>query len=303
MIRQNKLSGYVERLNGDKRPITADVFLTDFCNAKCGYCRYNHETGKFIKFDSFVKYAERLMQLGVNGIILTGGGEPTINPDFEKITNWLETNHIAYGINTNLIKSIECKPVFLKVSIDSGDKERYKALRGVNCLDKVLTNLELFIKYKKEQNARTNIGVQCVAINRYDVLSFYNALKDYDVNYIYFRPLEQLGGNNINEIDVQQWLNGINDNRINISFKFGLKDYKPSECFANWSIITVNCDGNVPYCCHFPNNIVGNIMDDDILEKKGKFKVDMLKCETPCRLSGANFYIEMNNVEPDAVFI
>lgn len=303
MIRHNKLSGYVERILGDNRPITADIFLTDYCNAKCGYCRYNHETGKYIKFNDFVTYAKRLLELGVNGIILTGGGEPTINPDFGNIVNWLNKNKIPYGINTNLIKYIECKPVFLKVSIDSGSSIRYKAIRGVNKLNNVLENIGRFIEYKKTNSIDTKIGVQCVAINKDDLLSFYESIKNFDVDYIYVRPLEQVGAGIITDIDVKQWLNGINDNRLNISFKFGLKDYHPSSCFANWSVITVNCDGNVPYCCHFPNDIVGNIMDDDILAKKARHIVDMRKCETPCRLSGANYYLDMNKLEPDIVFV
>lgn len=303
MIRQNKLSGYVERLRGDHRPITADIFLTDYCNARCGYCRYNHETGKYIKFDDFKHYATRLLSLGVNGVILTGGGEPTINPDFDKITHWLDENNIPYGINTNLIKSVECKPIFLKVSIDAGDECRYKALRGVSMLPKVLSNLGTFIDYKKKSGLKTRIGVQCVAINKEDVLSFYNAVKGFDVDYIYIRPLEQVGGHNVTEIDVKQWLKDIKDDRLNVSFKFGLRDYHPKECLANWSVITVNCDGNVPYCCHFPNEIVGNIMDEDILAKKQAHRVDMMKCETPCRLSGANYYLEMNELESDVVFV
>lgn len=303
MIRQNKLAGFVERLSGDFRPITADVFLTDFCNAKCGYCRYNHETGKYIKFDDFKKYVNRLMSIGVRGVILTGGGEPTINPDFEQITTWLEANHIPFGINTNLIKKIECNPVFLKVSVDAGNRDRYKATRGVDKLDDVLNNLQKFITFKSKNAYKTRIGVQCVAINKDDVLSFYESVMPLNVDYIYIRPLEQVGGHNISEIDVKQWLKDIDDQRLTISFKFGLRDYHPMSCLANWSIITVNCDGNVPYCCHFPNNIVGNIMDEDILSKKASYCVDMRKCETPCRLSGANYYLEMTELENDVMFV
>lgn len=303
MIRQNKLSGFAERVNGDFRPITADIFLTDYCNAKCGYCRYNHESGKYIHFDDFKMYVNRLLEIGVKGIILTGGGEPTINPDFEKITNWLEDSNIPYGINTNLIKEIQCNPVFLKVSIDAGDRNRYKSIRGVDKLEDVLRNLGRFISFKHANLYKTRIGVQCVAINKEDVLSFYNSVRYKNVDYIYIRPLEQIGGHNISEIDVRQWLNGIDDNRLNISFKFGLRDYHPSSCIANWSVITVNHDGNVPYCCHFPNNIIGNIMDDDILEKKSKYQIDMRKCEIPCRLSGANYYLEMSPLENDIFFV
>ena len=128
MIRESKLQGYIERINGVKRPITADIFLTDYCNEKCAYCRYAHKTGKYMKFEDFVKYSERLIELGVQSFILTGGGEPTINPDFKKITDYLEGKGIPYGINTNMQVLRKCNPVFMKISIDTGDSERYKAL-------------------------------------------------------------------------------------------------------------------------------------------------------------------------------
>lgn len=45
-----------------------------------------------MKYEEFITYAERLLSLGVEGFILTGGGEPTINPDIMKITAWMEGN-------------------------------------------------------------------------------------------------------------------------------------------------------------------------------------------------------------------
>lgn len=35
-------------------------------------------------YDEFVSYAERLLELGVLGFILTGGGEPTVANDFKR---------------------------------------------------------------------------------------------------------------------------------------------------------------------------------------------------------------------------
>ena len=303
MIRQNKLLGFTSRLLGDHRPITADLFLTDYCNAHCAYCNYSHTSGRFMSFEAFEKYANRLLELGVKSFILTGGGEPTINPDFEKITKWLEEHNIPYGINTNLIKRIECEPVFLKVSIDSGTDQGFLNLRGVDKLPIVLKNLSHFIAMKKEHGWKTTVGVQCVAVKREDVISFYERLKDFDVDYIYFRPQECNQGTNIREEDVHSWLGNVNDERINYSFKFSLIDYRPKECFANWTEITVDHDGNVPYCCFFANEIVGNIMDDDILEKKASFKIDMSKCDHPCRLTGSNRFLDGLEIEKDVMFV
>ena len=100
-INQNKLLSHA---NFDGKPITADIFLTNFCNNKCPYCTYgrweliSNEKKKYITFEEFEKYGNRLLELGVKGFVLSGGGEPTINPDFDKITK------IA-GMNITIVTS------------------------------------------------------------------------------------------------------------------------------------------------------------------------------------------------------
>ena len=121
-INGSKLIHFPNRVAGDRIPITADVFLTNYCNNACPYCtykRWGHEDGaREMPFNDFVKYITRLVDLGVAGIILTGGGEPTINHDFDRITHWLETNNISYGVNTNFNVLKYIKPNFLKISLD-----------------------------------------------------------------------------------------------------------------------------------------------------------------------------------------
>lgn len=289
----------------NRKPITADVFLTDYCNEKCVYCRYNNDTGHYMSFDDFVLYANRLLDLGVMGIILTGGGEPTINKDFDKIVKWLESNDVPYGINTNFKQYKEFNPNYLKVSIDTGDSDEYKKMRGVDALEKVISNVNRFCEYKKKNELSTTIGVQCIATTEHNIVSFYNKVKDMSVDYIYFRPMELIKGDAHDKSTLVSWLNknGINDDRINISYKFDLMDYKPKKCFANFCNICINSKGYVLYCCHLHTNIVGHIMDDDILLKKANFVNDMSKCEHPCRLSDANYYMENINIEKDIFFV
>lgn len=303
MIRANKLEQYIERCEGKDRPITAEIFLTDYCNLRCGYCRYANNSGDYMRFTDFVAYVTRLVQMGVRGVILTGGGEPTINPWFGQITEWLERNEIPYGINTNLAREVLCKPNFVKVSIDAGTRERYKEIRGRDVLDNVLHNLQKLIEYKRRSGSKTTIGVQCVAGHSVeDVRSFYDVVKDYDVDYIYVRPLETCGQPGLGIDEVRAALPS-DDKRIAFSFKWGLLDYQPSWCVANWSVITVDVHGNVPYCCHRPTEIVGHVLDLNIMRRKAEHHVDMRACERPCRLSGANKYLEESDRELDANFV
>lgn len=303
MIRGNKLGQYLERCEKMDRPITAEIFLTDYCNLKCGYCRYANESGKYMRFNDFVAYATKLVQMGVRGFILTGGGEPTINPEFGKIAEWLERNEIPYGVNTNLVREVFCHPNFIKVSIDAGDRERYKAIRGADKLDDVLRHLRDLVEYKKRGGYDMKIGVQCVVGNMLDdVRTFYAAVKDIGVDYIYIRPIEAHKSTGVSLEDIKTVLPA-DDKRIVYSFKFELQGYQPAWCVANWSVITVDVDGNVPYCCHRPKEIVGHVLDLNIVEKKKGYHVDMRTCEKPCRLSGANKFLEDMEKERDIDFV
>lgn len=305
MIRANKLCNYMDRVFGEKKPITADVFLTDLCNNKCAYCRYDH--GNDARSMTFAEFRENvfwLRRLGVRGVILTGGGEPTCNPDFDKICAWLEKNKYPYGVNTNMNILKLIKPNFLKVSLDTGDRAKYKEIRGVDALNRVSDNLGKYIEWIEEEGAKTKIGVQCVTSSVEQVESFYNAVRGFRVHYIQFRPIEMQGAN----MDYSAILAKIkelksHDSRIVVSYKYDLVDYKPTQCFACWSVITLNTRGEVIYCCHRPDEKIGTIFDVDILDKIRRYKPDMSACEIPCRLSGANRYLDGLEVENDIYFV
>lgn len=304
----------------EEKPITADIFLTNFCNNQCPYCTYGrweleaNEKRKFITYEEFVKYAERLLSLGVKGIILTGGGEPTINPDFEKICEWLEKKGIDYGVNTNLNVLKYIKPNYLKVSLDAYDDESYKAYRGVAHYSLVRANIIAYDKWRKENDVKTNLGIQMVASNVETVNKFYAANRDLPVDYISIRPMESTCGSYYKKelaedfkpsvlVSAIKTLSGI-DERVQLNYKWDMLNYGVSKCYAAWTTLAINMFGEVMFCCHKPYEIVGHILDDDILEKKEKFKTDMAKCDIPCRLSAPNKTIEaLENPSPHVNFI
>lgn len=295
----NKLLYHLDRVAGDRRPITAEIFLTNYCNNRCAYCRYRHQVGEYLHFDDFERFAQRLLDLGVQGIILTGGGEPTINPDFDRICEWLEKNNVPYGINTNFNILKRIRPSYLKVSLDAVNGEDYSRKRGVKqqTYDRVLENIEVYSRWKREHSASTALGVQIVVSRKDEILPFYEAHKGLDVDYISFRPIEsQTGGYYVGE-DIEEYKKILHelkakDNRVVANYKWGMMHDTFERCYANWSVITIDHNGDVLYCCQRPQDIVGNIMDKDILEKKHGYCIDMACCEVPCRLSGANKFLQ-----------
>lgn len=316
-ITGDKMFSHIDRIIGDRKPITADIFLTNYCNNKCPYCTYGRwelDAGKtYMRYEDFVMYAERMIELGVEGFILTGGGEPTINPDFGKITIWLEKNGLHYGVNTNFNEPAYIKPDYLKVSLDGWDEESYEKCRGVKRYEQVRDNIVRYASWKRRESPGTSLGIQRVVHDYSDVYKFYGANADLPVDYIVFRPVESTGGDFYNHEyagkETEQIIEAIkilmkNDSRVTLNFKWDLLDRQEDSCTAQWAQIAVNERGQVMYCCHKPYQIVGHIMDDDILEKKRKAGTDMRGCDIPCRMTAPNMFVKsMEQERENACFI
>lgn len=316
-IAGDKMFGHIDRVAGDHRPITADIFLTNYCNNRCPYCTYRRweldADAYSMKYEEFIVYAERLLNLGVQGIILTGGGEPTICKDFKMITDWLEMHGIHYGVNTNFNQLEYIRPDYLKVSLDGWDEKSYKASRGVESYKKVRDNIAKYAAWKDVHSPLTSLGIQRVVNRVEDVLKFYEANKDLPVDYISFRPVESTFGNFYNheyaEQDVFMTVQAIKelqekDDRVTLNFKWDMLNEVQKSCTAQWAQIAVNERGNVMYCCHKPYQIVGHILDDDILEKKARAVTDMRRCDVPCRMTAPNAFVaETEKPRKDIFFI
>lgn len=290
-----KILSHLERVFKENRPITADIFLNNYCNNKCGYCTYGRweldPDAHSMSYDDFVNYAYRLRELGVKGFILTGGGEPTISKDFDKITNWLENEHFSYGINTNFNRYVEINPKYLKVSLDAWDEDSYEAKRGVRAYRTAIENICKYAEYKTDA---TRLGIQLLAKSAEEVDRFYEANMNLPVDYIVIRPVESTDGEYYHKHpDTKSITDKIdvikkNDDRVIKNFKWDMLGMQFDSCIGQWSQIALNEYGEVMYCCHKPYQTIGHIMDDDILEKKCLAHTDMSMCDVPCRLTSTN---------------
>lgn len=306
-ISNDKILAHLDRVLHDHKPITADVFLNNFCNNNCPYCTYKRwelDAGsKFMEYSDFVKYANRMRELGVLGIILTGGGEPTIAPSFDSITAWLETNNFHYGINTNFNELKLIKPDYLKVSLDGYDSASYYNNRGVDKYEQVRDNIKKYAEWKHVESPTTSLGIQILAKSVHDVELFYENNKDLPVDYISIRPMESTFGSYYKTLDgsdadknpnnIIRCISNISslDKRVIVNYKWYLLDHQENCCVAQWAQLAVDECGNVMYCCHKPYEIIGNIMDDDILVKKETAITNMRQCDVPCRMTAPNLEV------------
>lgn len=61
-ITGEKMLSHIDRIVGEKKPITADIFITNYCNNRCPYCTYGRwelDTGaQAMRYEDFIICSE-----------------------------------------------------------------------------------------------------------------------------------------------------------------------------------------------------------------------------------------------------
>lgn len=160
------------------------------CNLKCVYCSPKYYGGKkpLFNVELFIQSLIDNKFLAHIKSVVWGGGEPTIEKSFDKAISHLSkhinikqmviTNALHYS--ATLQDLINTNKVHITTSIDSGSEAKFKEVRGVNGLHKVLTNLNSYAKYTPH-----NISIKYILmpqnISKSEIDGFIELMKQYDL--------------------------------------------------------------------------------------------------------------------------
>lgn len=189
----DKCSGcvFLKKGNWNKGNHIKNIIFDHFtkCNCDCIYCYTHNEKDKYNHLKSYnvlpvIKdMVERKIFLP-GGQIGFGGGEPTMLDEFEELIDYLiENDFDNISIPTSAIKyspviekGVRLGKVHVQNSIDSGCRETFKIMKGIDAFDKVVENMHRYSKVKQYS---------------YDVISKYIICPGY----------------NDNQTEVDLWLN------------------------------------------------------------------------------------------------
>jgi Fe-coproporphyrin III synthase len=118
------------------------LYLTERCNSRCVTCDYWRHGRADMTFSAVERLLPNLAQLDTRAVLLSGG-EPLLNPDWERIALalrgaglkvWLLTSGLSLAKHAR-----RAAEVFdaITVSLDGTDRLTYQAIRGLDALDKV----------------------------------------------------------------------------------------------------------------------------------------------------------------------
>ena len=123
-------------------PEVVELFLTNYCNFACPFCRcakYHGDTRQFMDFDTLARLLEELVGQGVRRIELGGGGEPLEHPMIRQVLERFREQGFRFGLITNgwrltefpeLVDSIiECAD-WVRFSLDGLTDDVYRIVHG-----------------------------------------------------------------------------------------------------------------------------------------------------------------------------
>ena len=118
------------------------LYLTERCNSRCVTCDYWRHGRADMTFNAVQRLLPNLAQLGTR-VVLLSGGEPLLNPEWERIAHALRDRGLKVWLLTSGLSlakhAARAASVFdaITVSLDGTDRQTYQAIRGLDALDKV----------------------------------------------------------------------------------------------------------------------------------------------------------------------
>lgn len=309
-------------------PISVELSLTSRCNASCIWCgdaKLRKNSPSDLSYETACNLFTDLSTGGTRGLVIEGGGEPLLHPEFKNIVEASAQSGLKLGLITNgtvrLPKDIINKFSWIRISLDAANREQYLRIKGNDLFDNVMNN----IKYIATNKISTIVGVGYVVSSINASIDGFlpqiiEKLKEYGISYIQFRPV-------VDHPDLATHIDlSFLTQYSSIDFKVDVGALTSNQatgnggtpCIAHSLSSVINSDGNVYLCgrlnIHDWISPVGNIYQTNFKEiwtGSERFKQihqisNRLFCEKhcpPCRLTKYNQLLHSMNAIKTKDFI
>lgn len=299
MMRAKFLSKYkvVKAYYDGIKPVTIEVHPSYPCNYNCKWCIdktlknqkgegwcINNDSKSMMSEANVRNIIESAVKMKSKGIIISGGGEPTLNKNTELLVELADEKGIITGMFTNgaslneenmrkYIKGLS----FIRFSFDDYNAENYSRTKGVGAhmYDKVIKNIKRCVELKKELKAdKCRIGIDFIIIpdNVDKMISIYKETLAMGVDYLQFCDCVEVGYRlteafQTKILDNLETIHGMNRGKVfDVVYEPLQKENEVwcHDCEAKEYIVQVGADGKVRPCPHTARHdelIYGDIND------------------------------------------
>jgi len=264
LLNQDKVQSILSFSRGDKEyddlfPISVDLHLTMACNLRCKWCtdRELMKSKASLSYEKILSLIDEFSEHGT-GITIEGGGEPTLYPKFSEVVQYAFDKHVDLGLITNGVMDIS-KDVYkfkwIRVSLDSCNPAQYMDEKGKDCFQTVINNLEMISKSRNPQRTFLGVGYVITKRNLEYIEELIYKLEGINVDYIYFRPVEE-AEDILPSVDdmlnlkknLIKWTDGKRLKYLINIYDRIIKDNNHLPCVAHSLTSIIHADGTVNLC-------------------------------------------------------
>jgi MoaA/NifB/PqqE/SkfB family radical SAM enzyme len=270
---RTKVSGY---------PYEWEVDTTNICQLKCPLCHtglgtVNRDKG-VMHFDLFKKTVDEIKDYCI-WLSLYSWGEPFLNKEIDRYVAYANQSNVATIMSSNLNKPLTPDMAerlirsgldVLIVSLDGITQDVYEVYRVGGHLDRVLENIKLLSRKKKELGSKTPyIEWQFIVMrqNEHQVEGARRLADQLEVDGIVFKKVDFPHGENDPEL-TKKWV-PIATEGFRKEQPFAKPyDENGARCWRLWRSGVVNWDGGYAPCCYLTDasDDFGNVNANSIKE-------------------------------------
>jgi MoaA/NifB/PqqE/SkfB family radical SAM enzyme len=203
-----KAAHHRERLDTLRRgeqinPTFVELIISDLCNESCSFCAYRmdgytsnewfkvedpvthvvtNNPNRMIPYEKCIEILDDCVGMGINGVEITGGGEPTVHPKHREIFEAALDRGMSVGLVSNGVilrpgvEDLIANFAWARFSIDAANSLTYSQMREVpeSFFDKVIKNVEKVVAAKRAVGSNVVLGLGFVVTkeNYKEILGF-----------------------------------------------------------------------------------------------------------------------------------
>jgi len=278
---------YQSIYEGDKNiafpaPRFISCWVSEVCNLDCTYCFFsdtNHEKShQYIDKEKFLGWLLQAKTAGAESLEFSGGGEPTLHPDFQDIYEraWgmgYQLGIITHACNPMPLESMVQHFKYIRCGLDAATVETHDAIKRNKRKDywfhKAIENIKEIVRLRdlEKDGVKSNngfqVGIKVVlnSINKHELIPLMKMAEDLRVNYIQIK-YEHSSNHNIEPEELarlqaqadQQGFNGFTKVLCNLSHQ-----HATVKCFMSPIHTVVTATGKILQCCFFESRPIGTI--------------------------------------------
>lgn len=211
---RGKLGNHLDRIyqiaQGERPPpVNVEIDLSLRCNFGCDFCHFAHThtrgplsktnapanytgAGDLIQHRLALSILDQIKEAGVRSVVWSGGGEPTLHPQFRQIITHCELPQGLYTngslMNTNLGGLLKRRMEWVYVSLDAHAANEHAALKQISTL--WFGNIERNVKalVAAPGDATVGLGFMLTRHNYQHAPRMVELAREWGVDYVQFRP-------------------------------------------------------------------------------------------------------------------